>query len=249
MFSPMVSAPLTWCPRRLAGASAAYWSISLPVSASNAARSSAVHQSLQRAASVVLRALVVEAVADLVADDRADRAVVDRVVGRRVEERRLQDGGREDDLVHARVVVGVDRLRRHEPLVAVDRAADLGQLAVEFEGGRPAGVADQVVRAMTSAGVVPPLGRVADLRGERRQLVQRPRLGVSRLIQRSSGCCAGRPPAGCSTSSSIALLGLRAGSAARRRAGRPPRRRRTRRRRRRASTAPAARGVPDSVRP
>jgi hypothetical protein len=38
-------------------------------------------------------------VADLVADDRADAAVVDRVVGVDVEERRLQDGRREDDLV------------------------------------------------------------------------------------------------------------------------------------------------------
>ncbi len=43
------------------------------VSASNAARSSSVHQLLQRAGAVVLRALVVEAVADLVTDHRADR--------------------------------------------------------------------------------------------------------------------------------------------------------------------------------
>ena len=50
-----------------------------------------VHQLLQLAVAVVLRALVVEAVADLVADHRADAAVVDRVVGVRIEERRLQD--------------------------------------------------------------------------------------------------------------------------------------------------------------
>ena len=53
----------------------------------------------QRAVAVELRALVVEAVADLVADDRADAAVVDGVVGVGVEERRLQDRGGEDDLV------------------------------------------------------------------------------------------------------------------------------------------------------
>jgi hypothetical protein len=41
----------------------------------------------------------------------ADAAVVHRVVGVDVEEGGLQDGGGEDDLVHARVVVGVDRLR------------------------------------------------------------------------------------------------------------------------------------------
>ena len=54
----------------------------------------------QRAGGVVARALVVEAVPDLVPDDRADAAVVDGVVGLEVEERRLQDAGREDDLVH-----------------------------------------------------------------------------------------------------------------------------------------------------
>ena len=55
----------------------------------------------QRARAVELAALVVEAVGHLVADHRADAAVVDRHVGVRVEERRLQDGGREDDLVAA----------------------------------------------------------------------------------------------------------------------------------------------------
>ena len=53
------------------------------------------------AVAVVLAALVVEAVADLVPDHRADAAVVRGVVGVGVEERRLQDRGREHDLVHA----------------------------------------------------------------------------------------------------------------------------------------------------
>jgi hypothetical protein len=53
----------------------------------------------QHAVAVGLAALVVEAVADLVADDAADAAVVDGRVGVGIEERRLQDGGREDDLV------------------------------------------------------------------------------------------------------------------------------------------------------
>ena len=48
---------------------------------------------------VELRALVVEAVAYLVADDGADRAVVERVVAIGVEEGELQDGSGEDDLV------------------------------------------------------------------------------------------------------------------------------------------------------
>ena len=36
-------------------------------------------------------------------------------------------------LVDERVVVGVDHLRRHVPLVAVHRIADLARLAIELE--------------------------------------------------------------------------------------------------------------------
>ena len=54
----------------------------------------------QVAVTVVFGALVVEAVADLVADHRTDAAVVGRVVGLGVEERRLQNRCGEDDLVH-----------------------------------------------------------------------------------------------------------------------------------------------------
>jgi hypothetical protein len=45
----------------------------------------------QVAVAVALAPLVVEPVADLVADHGADRAVVDRVVRRQVEERGLED--------------------------------------------------------------------------------------------------------------------------------------------------------------
>ena len=49
---------------------------------------------VQVAVGVILSPLVVVAVRDFVADDHADRAVVDRVVHLRVEERRLQDAGK-----------------------------------------------------------------------------------------------------------------------------------------------------------
>ena len=150
----------------------------------------------QVAVAVVLGALVVEAVADLVADHRADAAVVGRVVGLGVEERRLQDRGREHDLVHPGVVVGVDGLRRHEPLVAVDRAAELGQVAVVLGGVAALVVAEQVVAGDVERGVVAPRLRVADLRGELVELLQRPLPGL-RLIQSRSVMLRGRPPAGC----------------------------------------------------
>ena len=74
---------------------------------------------------VELAALVVEPVRHLVADDGAHRAVVDGVVRLRVEEGRLQDAGGKHDLVHLRVVVRVDRRRRHLPVRLVDGLADL----------------------------------------------------------------------------------------------------------------------------
>ncbi|MBG9885282.1 hypothetical protein ABE10_01500, partial [Bacillus toyonensis] len=133
---------------------------------------------LQLALSVVAAALVVEAVADLMADHAPDPAVVRRRVAPGVEERVLEDRGGEHDLVHERVVVGVDHLRRHEPLVAVDGLADLADRAVMLEDRRPAHVADEVVRLDRDGGVVTPGLGVADLGRERVELGERalPRL-------------------------------------------------------------------------
>ena len=130
------------------------------------------------ALAVVARALIVEAVPDLVADDRADRAEVRGGVPRGVEEWGLEDGGREHDLVHARVVVRVHRLRGHEPLIAVDRLADLAELAAELELGDAPRVAEQVARVDGERRVVAPLHGVADLRGELRELLERALAGI-----------------------------------------------------------------------
>src|SRR4051812_27945905 len=100
---------------------------------------------LEVAGAVVLRALVVEPVPDLVTDHGADAAVVLGHLRVGAEERLLQDRGGEADLVHARAVVGVDGLREHQPLVAVDRRADLGQLAAVLERVGREDVADEVV--------------------------------------------------------------------------------------------------------
>ena len=68
----------------------------------------------------------------LVADDAADRPVVDRRVGARVEEGRLKDRGRNGDGVLRGVVGGVEdhpvggtpvfAIKSHEPPVGVDGA-------------------------------------------------------------------------------------------------------------------------------
>src|SRR3546814_5217884 len=72
-------------------------------------------------------------VADLVADHRTDAAIVDRRVGIGVEKGRLKDRGREDDLVHAEIGIGVDRHRGHPPLPAADRPAEAADIVVVRE--------------------------------------------------------------------------------------------------------------------
>ncbi len=132
----------------------------------------------QQPGTVGLAALVVEAVDDLVADHAADGAVVDRRVGIRIEERRLQDGGREHDLVLDRVVVGVDGLRGHAPLALVHRLADAALAVVPLERHRTLGVAEHVAVGQLQATVVAPLVRVADLQAEVLQLGAGLGLGV-----------------------------------------------------------------------
>ena len=104
-----------------------------------------------RAGGVELAALVVEAVHDLMADDRADRAIIDRRVRLRVEEGRLQDAGREHDLVLEAAVIGVHRRRAHRPFLAVDRLAEVAQLIIPLEGGAALDVAVEVVRPSSPA--------------------------------------------------------------------------------------------------
>ena len=60
--------------------------------------------------------LVVETMGHLVTDHDTDATIVDSVVSIRVEERRLENSGREADLVGAWIVISVDSLRRHSPL-------------------------------------------------------------------------------------------------------------------------------------
>ena len=124
--------------------------------------------------SVVARPLVVEAVTDLVADHRADCTEVHRVVGLGVEEWGLEDRRGEDDFVLRGVVVGVDRLRSHVPLVAVDRAAQLGPFAVGGVGVGGAHVVDDgSLRIQVQGRIVAPLDGVTDLGVEGCQLVER----------------------------------------------------------------------------
>ena len=58
-------------------------------------------------------------------DYATDATVVDSVVSIGIEERRLQDGCREADLVGGGVIVSIDSLRSHLPFCLVHRLVHL----------------------------------------------------------------------------------------------------------------------------
>ncbi len=135
---------------------------------------------VQLAGLVEERTGVVEAVADLVADHCADGAVVHRVVGSTVEERRLQDRGREHQAVLQRHVHRVDGLRQHRPLAVVDRLAQLGDVALVLEQFGALRIAQRVITADLQAGVITPLFGVTHAHGQAGHLGLGAGLGLRR---------------------------------------------------------------------
>src|SRR5437764_14628977 len=69
---------------------------------------------------IKFRARIIKAMADLVPDGGADRAIVGGSVRLRIEERRVQNGSGEVESVLDREIQCVDGLRSHSPCVAVD---------------------------------------------------------------------------------------------------------------------------------
>ena len=120
---------------------------------------------------VILGTLVVESVGHLVTDHHTDGAIVEGIVCLHVEEGRLQNAGGEADLVGRRVVIGIHRLRRHVPLVAIDGLVELGAnhlLDLPFVACQDVA---QVAVANLQGGVVFPLIGVAHLHVEGVELV------------------------------------------------------------------------------
>ncbi len=113
------------------------------------------------AVAVEATALVIKRMADLVADYRADCAVVHRVIRFYVEKRRLQDGRREDDFIARQAVIGVDALWRKGPFLAVDGIIMPQNPSFVFSKCNPFQVTEQVVRSDTDRVSAPP-ARVTD---------------------------------------------------------------------------------------
>ena len=68
---------------------------------------------------VIMTTLVIESVSHFMTDYNTDSSIVECVVGCRVEEWNLQNTGREAYLVGRRIVVSIDGLWRHLPLILV----------------------------------------------------------------------------------------------------------------------------------
>src|SRR5204862_6189883 len=87
----------------------------------------------QIAVGVKLRALIIEAVRHFVTDDRADAAIIERIVSFRIVERWLQNSGRKNDFVELWVAISIHRARRHSPFGFVYLPARLAEAALELE--------------------------------------------------------------------------------------------------------------------
>src|SRR5260370_39929095 len=82
---------------------------------------------------IELASLIVEAVRQLMSDDRANGAEIDGVIHALIKERRLQNAGREHNLIPRTAVISVHRRRRHTPLIAVERLTNLRNLPPRFK--------------------------------------------------------------------------------------------------------------------
>ena len=87
----------------------------------------------QLALAVELSAFIIKSMAQLVPDDHPYTSIVHRVEVIVLEERRLHDARRENDLIEIRAIICIHIVREHLPLRAIGRFAHLGKLFFPFD--------------------------------------------------------------------------------------------------------------------
>src|SRR5438045_2887120 len=112
---------------------------------------------------VETRAGIVKAVAHLVANHGADAAIVESVTSSRIIERWMQNPRRKIDLVELWIVVSINRRRRHPPLGAIDRLADLADVSPKLELSGRGGIRIISAAIYAQRFVVTPLVRITYL--------------------------------------------------------------------------------------
>ena len=119
---------------------------------------------------IELAALVVKAMRKFMANHYADAAKIHGIIRIFIEERRLQNAGREINVIVWRAVIGVHGWRRHAPLFLVQRLANLIEIALDFKRARSLDIANKIAAHDLHRTVVAPGVRVADFVGDGMQL-------------------------------------------------------------------------------
>src|ERR1700687_3416473 len=140
----------------------------------NFCASALVHQVSSR---VILPTFIVESMGQLMADGTARVAVVWSVIHRRIVQRWLEHTGRKIYVVHLWVEVGIYGPRRHPPFRAIERLADLSELASRLELSGTHYVAIEIVAVDDNGAVVAPAVRIAHLVDDRIEFYERLMLG------------------------------------------------------------------------
>src|SRR6185312_16434395 len=124
----------------------------------------------QIAFGIKLASLIVKPMSKLMANDQANSAHVDSIIHLAIKEWRLQNAGREDNLIVAAAVISIHGGRRHAPFQLVHRFADFLNLAVGFKLGGTGNIAHQITAYDAELAVVTQLVRIANLVADGGQL-------------------------------------------------------------------------------
>src|SRR3989344_951669 len=122
---------------------------------------------------VIFGAVVIKAVRYLVPDDSTNGAVIDTRIKIWPEVGRLEDGGREGDLVCSRIIVGVYCLRIHMPFAAVHRLLKLAHITSLFISRTPQNISEVIIWSNQETSIVLPLVWVTDLAHHHREFLER----------------------------------------------------------------------------
>src|SRR5690606_36973533 len=131
---------------------------------------------LQIAIRIIPAALIIKTVGNLVADHCAYAAIIHSSICLVVVKRRLQNPGRENNLVPSRIIVSIDRLRGHKPLILINGFPQLADIVFEPKVGSVPDVFD--IRSCFrisihhQSTVILPFVRKTDLYVESSQLFQ-----------------------------------------------------------------------------
>src|SRR5258708_31058685 len=132
----------------------------------------------QSAQVVELRALIVKAVRDFVANNHPNGTIVHGIHSIEIKSRRLQNARREHDLIQQRIVVRVRSRRRHAPAAAIHKFANRIAIVLFRKLSSRNHILEERVAADRNMAIVLPLIGISNLAIERRDLRHRLFFGV-----------------------------------------------------------------------